>query len=184
MQQTLNQTKTGMEAAIEHFKKELKGLRSGRANPAILDGVVVEVYGTEMRIRDLANISVPEPRQIVVTPFDAQTAGPIAKGIEKANLNIQPIVEGKVVRIPIPPLNEELRKDLVKQAKKKAEDAKVVVREARRKGNDQLKKLKTDSTLAEDEMKKAEKTIQEMTDKYCKQIDDLMHEKEKEKMSI
>lgn len=176
--------KTKMKESLEHFKKELSYLRTGRANPAILDSVLVEVYGSQMRLKELANISTPEARQILISPFDPQTAGPISKGIEKANLNLQPILEGNMIRINVPPLDESMRKEIVKQGKKKAEDAKVVIREIRRKGNDQIRKQKTDSLITEDQMKRGEKTIQELTDSHCKEIDDLFAKKEKEIMTV
>lgn len=181
---TLDETKAKMQEALEHFKKELSQLRSGRANPGMLDSVPIEVYGTQMRIRELANVTTPEPRQILVTPFDPQTAGPIGKSIEKANIGMQPILEGNLIRINIPPMDESMRKDIAKQAKKKAEDAKVAVREVRRKGNDLVRKQKADGDIAEDEMKKAEKRIQELTDDFCKQVDELFTAKEKEVMTV
>ena len=180
----LNQTKAGMDQAVEHFRKEMSNLRSGRANPGILDAVRVEIYGSEMKIKDLATITMPEARMILISPYDGQTAGAIAKGIEKANLNLQPILEGKSVRISIPPLNEELRKDICKQAKKKAEETKVAIREHRRKGNDLLKQKKTAGDISEDDVKGTEKKIQELTDKYCKEIDTLLATKEKEIMTV
>lgn len=177
-------TKKKMMASVEHFKQELKGLRSNRANPAMLEGVTVEVYGSHMRIKELASISVPEPRQLLVSPFDPQTAGPISKGIEKANLNLQPILEGHLIRINVPPMDEAMRKEIVKQGKKKAEDSKVVIRDIRRKGNEQVRKQKADGLITEDMMKKGEKVIQEYTDKFCKEIDDLFGQKEKELMTV
>jgi len=181
---TLDETKAKMQEALEHFKKELSQLRSGRANPGMLDAVPIEVYGTQMRIRELASVSTPEPRQILVTPFDPQTAGPIGKSIEKANIGMQPILEGNVLRINIPPMDESMRKDIVKQAKKKAEDSKVAIREVRRKSNDLVRKQKADGDIAEDEMKTAEKRIQELTDDFCKQADELFSVKEKEIMTV
>ncbi|MCH9614693.1 MAG: Ribosome-recycling factor [Chlamydiia bacterium] len=182
--QTMKAAETGMQDAVDHFKKELQGLRTGRANPGLIETITVEVYGTEMKVKDLATVSVPEARQLLITPYDGQTAGPISKGIEKANIGLQPILEGNVVRVPIPALNEEIRKDIVKQAKKKAEEAKVSVRESRRKGNDTVKKLKTAGDINEDDVKKGEKRIQELTDKFCKVIDQVMTDKEKELMSV
>ena len=161
----LDQTKSKMNAALDHFKLELKNLRSNRANPGVLDGVTVEVYGTQMRLKELANVTAPESRQILVAPFDPQTAAAIAKGIERANLNLQPVLENNSIRINVPPMDEAMRKEIVKQGKKKAEDAKVVIREIRRKANEQARKEKADGTMTEDEMKKAEKSIQDMTDK-------------------
>lgn len=178
------EVKQKMEASLEALRTDYVNLRSGRANPQMLDVVVVEVYGSEMKIRDLANVSVSEGRQLVITPYDGSTAGPIAKGVEKANLNLQPILEGNIVRIPIPPMSEEMRKDIVKQAKKRAEDAKIAIRDARRKGNDQAKKLKSDGELTEDEEKGLEKKIQTHTDAFCKQVDDLYAEKEKDILTV
>jgi len=180
----VKETKEKMEAALEHLKKDLAQLRSGRANVGILDSVPIEVYGSQMRIKELANVTTPEARQILITPFDPQTAGPISKSIEKANLGFQPILEGNIIRINIPPMDESMRKDIVKQAKKKAEDAKVAVRDARRKGNDAVRKAKAEGELAEDEMKKSEKQIQDLTDDYCKKVDEIFSVKEKEIMTV
>jgi len=178
------QTKSKMQAALDHFKTELKNLRTNRANPSMFEGVSVEVYGTHMRIKELASISAPESRQILITPFDPQTASAISKGIEKANLNLQPILEGHIVRINVPPMDEAVRKEIVKQGKKKAEDAKIVIREIRRKNNELIRKMKADGDMTEDVMKKDEKIIQELTDKFCKEIDDLFAMKEKEIMTV
>lgn len=179
-----DQTKAKMVATVDHFKQELKNLRSNRANPGMLEGVTVEVYGSHMRIKELANITTPESRQLLVSPFDPQTAAAIAKGIERANLNLQPVVEGHVIRINVPPMDESMRKEIVKQAKKKAEDGKIVIREIRRKGNEQVKKQKADGEITEDIMKKSEKIIQELTDQYCKEIDTLFTSKEKEILTV
>jgi ribosome recycling factor len=184
MSMLADQSKSKMQATLEHFKTELKQLRSNRANSGMVEGVSVEVYGAHMRLKELANITTPEARQILITPFDPQTAGPIAKSIEKANLNLQPVQEGGVVRINVPPMDQAVRQDIVKQGKKKAEDAKIAIREIRRKGNDQARKEKADGTMTEDVMKKTEKAIQELTDQFCKQIDDLFAAKEKEIMAV
>ena len=177
-------TKKKMEASIEHFQDELRKLRTGRANPSILDSVMVESYGTEMRLKDIANVSVSEARQLLVTPFDPQVAGPISKGIEKAGLSLQPILEGNLVRVPIPPMNEDVRKDIVKQAKKKAEDSKISIRDHRRKANDTAKKQKSDGDMTEDILKKTEKQVQELTDQSCKKIDELCTAKEKDILEV
>ena len=178
------EVKKGMQSALDHLKQELKGLRTSRANPAILDHVQIEVYETQMRLRDIANITTPEARQLLITPFDPANVSPIAKSIEAANLNLQPMVDGNVIRINIPPMDEVIRKEIVKQCKKKGEEAKVSVREVRRKNNDILRKMKADGDLPEDQMKKNEKMIQDMTDKFCKEIDLLCTEKGKEVLSI
>lgn len=179
-----DEIKTKMRATVDHFKQELKGLRSNRANPAMVEGVMVEAYGSHMRLKEVANISVPEPRQLLISPFDPQTASAIAKSIEKANINLQPVLEGQMIRINVPPMDENMRKEIVKQGKKKAEDSKIVIREIRRKGNEQVRKLKAGAELTEDQMKKAEKTIQELTDQFCKEIDDLFTQKEREIMTV
>ncbi|MES2345187.1 MAG: ribosome recycling factor [Chlamydiota bacterium] len=180
----VDQTKTKMVAAVDHFKQELKNLRSNRANTGMLDSVVVEMYGTQVRLKEIATVTAPESRQLLITPFDPKSAGAIGKGIEKANLNVQPNVDGHVIRINIPPMDENTRKEIVKQGKKKAEDAKIIIREIRRKNNELVRKQKADSEITEDVMKKSEKTIQEYTDKYCKEIDDLFAAKEKEIMTV
>ncbi len=180
----VDQTKAKMKDTIEHFKGELKNLRGNRANPGMLDNVQVEIYGSQMRLRDVANVTAPEARQLLITPFDPNTAGSVAKGIEKANLNLQPILDGHVVRINVPPMTEEMRKEIAKQAKKKAEDAKVVIRDIRRKGNEAVRKQKADGDITEDDVKKFEKMIQDATDQNCKEIDTLLAAKEKELMSV
>lgn len=176
-----DQAKQQMEGALEHLSKELGNLRTGRANPNMLDGVEIEVYGAKMRIRDLANVTTPEARQILISPYDAQTAGPIAKGIEKANLGVQAVLEEGIVRVPIPPMDEQQRRDTVKFAKKKAEEAKVGVREARRRGNELVD---GDSDITEDDQHRQKKQIQELTDQYCKKVDEMFDRKEKEIMQV
>jgi len=173
-----------MKAALEHLKKELQGLRSARANPALLDNVQVELYGTSMRLRDVANITVPESRQLLITPFDPNNVMPIAKAIESANLNLQPKAEHNAVRIIIPPMDEALRKDIVKQCKKKGEEAKISIRDIRRKFNDTVRKEKTNGNISEDDMKRSEKMIQDKTDNFCKEADTLCTNKEKEILEV
>lgn len=173
-----------MNEVLDHLRTELKNLRTSRANPAILDSVRVEVYGSKMKLKDIATVTVPEARQLLVTPFDGNNANAISKAIEDANLNIQPMVDGKVVRIPIPPMDESIRKETAKLCKKRGEDSKIAIREVRRKCNDRVRKEKQDGTLPEDQMKRLEKKIQESTDEFCKKIDELCTAKEKEIMAI
>ena len=132
MADIIEQTKAKMLAALEHLKNELKSIRTGRANPAMLDHIMVEVYGTNMRIKELGSITSPEPRQLLITPFDHTNKGPIAKAIEKANLGVMPIVDGNVVRIKIPQMDEAVRKEMIKLCAKRAEEAKVSIRNERR----------------------------------------------------
>lgn len=181
---TEKEVESKMQATLEHFKQELKSLRSNRANPAMVEGVTIEVYGSQMRLKELASITTPEPRQILISPFDPQTAGPISKSIEKANLNLQPILEGHVVRINVPPMDQAMRQEIVKQGKKKAEDAKIALRDIRRKSNDTIRKQKADGLITEDVLKKLEKAIQDLTDKFCKTVDDLLATKEKEILAV
>lgn len=178
------QVKSAMHAGLEHLKAELKTLRTGRANASILDKVHVELYGSHMPLKSLANVNVPEARQIVVTPFDHTSINAIAKAIEAANLGVNPMVDGKVIRINVPPMDEASRKRMAKQCKELGEKAKVAMREIRRKYNDFVRKQKNDGLIPEDQMKKAEKTIQDLTDKFCKDIDTTCADKEKEIMTI
>jgi len=179
----IKQTEKKMNDALEHLKVELRNLRSNRANPGMLDSVQIEVYGSQMKIRDLGTVAAGDARSLVVTVFDPQTSGPVAKAIEK-QLGFQPIVEGATVRIPIPPMSEEVRTQIAKQARQEGEKAKVVVRNVRREGNDLLKKQKGASEITEDIQKRSEKKIQELTDDFCKQIDTLSKDKEKEIMTV
>jgi ribosome recycling factor len=181
---TENQIKVAMQAVIDHLKLELKALRTGRASSAILDRVMVEIYGSPAPLKTVANVTVPEARQILVTPFDPSTCHAIAKGIEAANLGIHPMVDGKVVRLNVPPMDETIRKQIAKQCKELGEKTKIALREVRRKFNDLVRKQKADGTLPEDVMKKLEKTIQDLTDRFCKDADSACADKEKEIMTV
>lgn len=176
----IEQTKQKMAAAIEHLKTELKSIRTGRANPAMLDGIVVEVYGSPMRLKEIASINAPEPRMLLITPFDPKNTGAIGKAIEKANIGIMPIVDGNVVRIKIPQMDENMRKEMVKICRKRLEEAKISIRNIRRDANDAARKQKADGNIAEDIFKKSEKTIQDFTEKFCRDADDICEKKEKE----
>jgi len=180
----IDQTKQKMNAALEHLKAELKGIRTGRANAAMLDNVLVEVYGTQMRIKDVASITAPEPRQLLITPFDPQVTSGIGKSLEKANTGFLIVIEANLIRVKVPAMDESLRKEMVKQCHKKREDCKIGIRNTRRDSNELIRKQKADGEMAEDLMKKLEKQIQELTDKYCKDADDLAEQKEKEVMHV
>ena len=173
-----------MSEALDHFKTEIRSIRTGQANPSLLDGVMVEVYGTNMRLKDIASVSIPEPRQLLISPFDKSNTSLIGKSIEKANLNVQPIAEGDVVRINIPPMDENLRKEMVKQCNKKREEGKVSIRNTRRDSNESIKKQKADGDLPEDLAKKLEKEVQELTDRFCKEIDEEASRKESDILTI
>jgi ribosome recycling factor len=178
------QVKAAMQAVVDHLKSELKTLRTGRASASILDKIHVEIYGSHMPLKGLANVNVPEPRQIVVTPFDHSNINAIAKAIEAANLGVNPMVDGKVIRINVPPMDEGIRKQIAKQCKEHGEKSKISLRDVRRKFNEQVRKQKADGLIPEDQMKKAEKTIQDLTDKFCKDVDTVCSEKEKEIMTV
>jgi len=184
MSQVESQVKAAMQAALDHLKSELKTLRTGRANASILDKVHVDLYGSHMPLKALANVNVPEARQIVVTPFDHSNINAISKSIEAANLGVNPMVDGKVIRINVPPMDETSRKRMASQCKEHGEKTKVSLRDVRRKFNDLVRKQKADGIIPEDQMKKMEKHIQELTDKFCKDVDSTCAEKEKEIMTI
>lgn len=179
-----SQVKAAMQAVVDHLKTELKSLRTGRANSAMLDKVQVEAYDSHMPIKNLANVNVPEPRQILITPFDISTVNAIAKAIDKANIGLQAVVDGKVIRVNVPPMDESIRKQIAKQCKEIGEKSKIVLREVRRKYNELVRKQKTDGEIPEDLMKKYEKTIQELTDRFGKDIETVCAEKEKEIMTV
>lgn len=169
-----------MALAMEHLKNELKGIRTGRANTSMLDNIFVEIYGSPMRIKDIASITAPEARQLLITPFDRQNNTAIGKAIEKANLGFMPIVDANCIRIKIAPMDEQARQNMVKICRKLCEEAKISIRNIRREINDSVKKQK----LPEDVTKKTEKEVQELTDKFCKEADDITSKKEKEITTI
>ncbi len=173
-----------MEKVVNHFKQELGSLRTNRAHPGLVESLLVEVYGSQKKIKELANITIPEPRQLLLMPFDLQNIVFITKAIEKANLNLVPVAERSSIRITVPPIDQSMRRKIVDQAKRKAEEAKVAIREVRRKGNEQLRKEKNGGQLTEEEEKKLEKKIQKLTDGFCHQLDELWSKKEKEIMAV
>ncbi len=179
-----DQTNTRMKQAIEHLLSDLKSIRTGRASPAMLDPVMVEVYGSQMRIKDLASVTAPEPRLLLITPFDQSTTGAIGKSIERANIGLIPIVDGNVVRIKIAPMDDSMRKEMVKLCHRRCEECKISIRNIRREGNEAARKRKASGEIAEDILNKTEKNIQKLTDQYCKEADDLAQKKEKEILTI
>ena len=180
----LQSEKSKMDKAIEALRHEFSRFRTGRASPALLEGLKVQYYGSLMPINQVASLSVPESRTLVVTPWDKGAIPEIEKAIQKSDLGLNPINDGKVVRINLPIPTEERRKELVKQAKKASEEARVSVRNARREGNESVKKLQKESKITEDDLRKAEAEIQKMTDQYIVQIDQLLTHKEKEIMEV
>lgn len=178
------QAKAKMLLAQEHLKNDLKGIRTGRANPAMLDSIFVDVYGQQTRIKDIASVTTPEPRLLLITPFDRQNNSAIGKAIEKANLGFNAIVDANCVRIKISPMDDSMRKDMIKLAYKRCEESKVSIRNVRREFNELAKKQKNTGDLTEDVLKKIEKEIQDMTDKFCKESDEITVKKEKEISTI
>ena len=166
------------------LREDLATVRAGRANAAIVDKVMVDYYGSPTPLKSLANISVPEPRTLLITPFDPKSIAEIEKGINIANIGINPINDGKVVRLQIPQVTEERRKELTKTVKKMGEDTKVAVRNLRRDANDKVKKLEKAGDYTEDDVKETLKEIQELTDKSIKEIDEIVAAKEKEIMEV
>ena len=173
-----------MEKALDHLAEEFGAVRAGRANAKVLDRISVEYYGSETPLNGVATISSPDARTLVVQPWDTTLLKEIQKAIQASDLGINPQNDGKVIRLIFPQLTEERRKELTKQVKKYAEEAKVAMRNIRRDGMDYVKKLKKDSQITEDEQKKAEKDLQDMLDKYTKRADDALAAKEKELMAI
>ena len=173
-----------MDKALDHLLDEFGAVRAGRANAKVLDRITVEYYGSETPLNGVATISSPDARTLVVQPWDTTLLKEIQKAIQTSDLGINPQNDGKVIRLVFPQLTEERRKELTKQVKKYAEDAKVAMRNVRRDGMDYIKKLKKDSAITEDEQKKAEKDLQDLLDKYIKKADEALAAKEKELMSI
>jgi ribosome recycling factor len=173
-----------MKKAVEATRTEFTSIRTGRANAALLDHVMVEAYGSEMPLRHVANIAVPDPRSIVVTPHDKSIIGDIRKAIEKSDLGITPNVDGNTIRLSLPQLNEERRKELVKLLHKRAEEGRVAVRNIRRDAHDHLKHGLKDSKITEDENRRGSDQLQKTTDKYIAEIDQLVAHKEKEIMEV
>ncbi len=175
--------KEKMEKALKHLEDELLRIRAGKATPNILDGITVEYYGSVMPLNQVSNIGTPDPKTIVIQPWDKTMFEPIEKAILAANIGLTPINNGEVIRLNIPPLTEERRKTLVKQIKTMAENTKVSVRNARREVLEDFKKLQKDG-LAEDIAKEAEHKVQEMTDNYTKKVDTIIAAKEKDIMTV
>ena len=176
----IDSAKEGMEKAITHLRKQLQNIRAGKANPSMLGSVMVEYYGSKTPLQQVANVNTPDARTLSIQPFEKNLIGEIEKGVMLANLGFNPMNNGESVIINVPPLTEERRKDLSKQAKAEAEDAKVGIRNDRKTANNELKK----ADLSEDLQKSAENEVQELTDAYIKKIDEILSSKEKEIMTV
>jgi ribosome recycling factor len=173
-----------MEQAVTHLKDDLAGIRTGRATPAVLNRVTVEYYGTPVPLNQLAGVTVPEPRLLQVQPFDKNAIGAIEKAILASDLGITPSNDGGVIRLAFPPLTEERRKELVKQVHHRAEEGRVAVRNIRRHAKDDMEKLERDGAISEDELIRAEKELQKLTDRFVAEIDQIQDHKEQELMEV
>jgi ribosome recycling factor len=184
IQELRKNTHERMQASIEALKKKFASVRTGRASLALLDGLTVDYYGTPTPIQQVASLSLPDSRQISIQPWEQKIIPEIEKAIMKSDLGLTPMNDGKLIRINIPVLTEERRKQLVKVVKKEAEDAKVAVRNIRRDVNEDLKKLEKEKHISEDEIKKEHDEVQKITDSYVKKVDELLEHKEKEIMEV
>jgi len=184
MKALLDDGKKRMDGAIASLDKEFSKLRTGRATTALVDDIVVDYYGTPTPINQLASVSVPDPKTITIQPWDKGAFGSVEKAIQTSDLGLNPVNDGKIIRISIPPLTEERRKELVKVAKKYTEDCKIAIRNVRRDLNDSLKKMEKDKEISEDERKKGEADVQKLTDDHVKMSEDAVTAKEKEILEI
>jgi len=184
LQEIIDESEMNMEEAVAFFKKELSHVRAGKANPALLEGIKVQYYGSQTPLQQLANVSAPEPRLLIVQPYDKSAMEDIEKSIMSAGLGLNPNNDGERILIPLPVLTEERRKELVKHSKDIAEKAKISIRNSRRDANDAIKKTVEKESLSEDSKYEAEDIIQKATDKYTTKVDELLAKKEEEIMTV
>ena len=180
----MNTTKEKMQKSCAAYERDMMGLRAGRANPQLLDRIMVDYYGTPTPIPQIGNISSPEPRLLVISPWEAKMIPQVEKAIQKSDLGLNPSNDGKLIRLVFPELNEERRRDLTKIASKGAEETKVAIRSIRRDAIEQIKKLKKNSEITEDDQRDAEEDMQKLTDKAVKEVDEICAKKEKEIMEV
>ena len=181
---TINAMKQQMEAAVDAMRREFSTVRTGKASPALLDTVRVDAYGSKMPLNQVATVNTPEPRLIVVQPWDKSLIGEIERGIQTADLGLNPANDGNVIRVPIPPLSQERRKDMVRLLHKMAEEGKISVRHARQEANKEIKQREHDHEISEDESRRQQEQVQKITDEYVARIDELMKAKEAEVMEV
>jgi ribosome recycling factor len=184
LKETYVQLKTRMDKAVEDFRKAMAGVRTGRASVHMLDGVTVDYYGSQMPLNQVAQVHAPEPQLITVQPFDASQLGAIEKAIRSGDMGLNPMNDGKLIRVPIPPLTQERRQDMVKQLHRVLEEHRTAVRNIRRDGNDAIKKAMKDKKITEDDEKRAMDEIQKLTDDEIKKMEEMSKGKEKEVMEI
>lgn len=184
--EALMETEVAMQKAVDYVLHEMSTVRTGKASPSLVEGIDVKVaaYGSNMKLRDLALIATPEPRMLTVSPYDASTVQDIERALRESRLGINPAVDGKLIRLPIPELSQERRIELAKVIKDMAEQGRVRVRGARKEGMDKFKAMQKDSTITEDQFHDYEKEVQDLTDKYVKSIDEHLEHKEKDVMTV
>ncbi len=180
----IKKTRTSMDKSIDALKKDFAKVRTGRASAALLDDVRVDYYGTPTPLSQVGSLTVPEPRMITIQPWEKNLIPEIEKAILKSDLGLNPASDGQLIRIVIPPLTEERRKEMVKLLKRMGEDAKIAIRNIRRDSNDSLKKLEKEKDISEDDLKRGEKEVQELTDQFVKKVDELAAAKEAEVMEV
>jgi len=180
----LLETEASMEKGFEYMTHEFAAVRTGKASPALVENIDVEAYGAQMKLKQLALITTPEPRLLVIQPFDSSTTKDIEKAIKESKIGINPAVDGKIIRLPIPQLSEERRKDLVKGVKQMGEEARVRIRSARREGIDSIKKAHKEGAISEDNLGSYEKEVQKLTDQFVKKIDEALAAKEADILKV
>jgi ribosome recycling factor len=184
VEETLRDAEQKMRAAVSFAQEELSSIRTGRANPKLLDRLTVDYYGTHVPINQLASFSVPEPRLLVIQPFDRSAMVAMEKAIMSSDLGLTPSNDGNVIRLAFPPLTEERRRDLTKLAKDRGEEGRVAVRNVRRHAKDSLERLEREHAISEDELRRSERELQRLTDQFVREIDDILEHKEKELMEV
>jgi len=184
VEETLGDAEHKMKAAVSVTQDELASIRTGRANPKLLDRLTVDYYGTQVALNQLASFSVPDPRMLVVQPFDKAAIGGIERSILSSDLGLTPSNDGNVIRLAFPPLTEERRRELIKLAKERGEEGRVSVRNVRRHSKETLERLERDHTISEDELKRSERELQRLTDQYVAEIDKVLDHKEKELLEV
>jgi len=181
---TLLEAEEKMDRAVEHAKEEFAAIRTGRANAAMFSKIIIDYYGTPTPLPQMASVSVPEPRMVIIKPYDASQLGAMERAIRDSDLGVNPGNEGTVLRIVVPPMTEERRRDMIKVARAKGEDAKVAVRNVRRKAKEELDRIVKDGEAGEDEVRRAEKELEDVTHKYVAQVDELLKHKESELLEV
>ena len=184
IEEVLSEAKSRMSKSIEVLKRDLAGIRTGRASPMILDNIKIDYYGTQTPLKQIATISAPEARLLIIQPWDNATLGDITKAIQKSDLGLNPSSDGHMIRIPIPPLSEERRREMVKLVHKRAEEGKVALRNVRRDSMDMLKDLEKEKEISQDEQKRAQIKLQEITDGFISEVDQIAKDKESELLEV